>query len=235
VGDRVALHDRQYEVLGIVANITTLTEGVNSDTADFLSFYLPADTFKELYPDNTLRKIFFDVADEFQPQAEQMLIDYRSNEDKSLTFTSKSTLKEHYREQTRANTIMGFSISMIIALVGILNFINSMVTAIVSRQKEFAMIQSVGMTRRQLRRMLVDEGLLYAGGTLAASYVLGSLAVGIGVRMAVSGDWTATFRFTLLPLIVCTPILLLFACLIPCICCMNLERQSLVERLRATD
>ncbi len=147
----------------------------------------------------------------------------------------RTTLKEHYREQTRANTIMGFSISIIIAFVGILNFINSMVTAIVSRQKEFAMIQSIGMTRRQLRCMLVDEGLLYAGSTLAASYVMGTLAVSIGVRMAVSGDWTATFRFTLLPLIVCTPILLLFACLIPYICFKNLEKQSLVERLRATD
>ena len=37
-----------------------------------------------------------------------------------------------------------------------------MVTAIVSRQKEFAMIQSVGMTKRQLRSMLIDEGLYYA-------------------------------------------------------------------------
>ena len=47
---------------------------------------------------------------------------------------------------------MGNTISVIIALVGVLNFINSMVTAIVSRKKEFAMIQSVGMTKRQLRK-----------------------------------------------------------------------------------
>ena len=58
-----------------------------------------------------------------------------------------------------------------------------MLTAIVSRQKEFAMIQSIGMTKRQLRSMLIDEGLYYAGSTLLASYVLGALAVGSGVRM----------------------------------------------------
>jgi len=90
VGDMVELNDRQYEVMGIIADITTITEGINSRVADFLSFYLPAGTFKELYPNNTMRKIFFDAADEFQPQAEQMLTDYRSSEDKSLTFTSKS-------------------------------------------------------------------------------------------------------------------------------------------------
>lgn len=148
---------------------------------------------------------------------------------------AESTLIEHYQEQTRANTVMGFAISLIIAFVGILNFVNSMVTAIVSRQKEFAMIQSIGMTKRQLRRMLIDEGLYYAGSTLLAAYVLGTVAVAVGVRMMVAGDWTATFHFTLLPLGICTPILIAFAIVIPYICFKNLEKQSIVERLRATD
>lgn len=235
VGDMVELNGQQYEVMAIAANISTITEGVNSSTQDFLSFYLPADTFREMYPDNTLRKLFFDVAGEYQPQAEEMLIDYRNNVDKSLSYTAKSTLIKHYQEQTRANTVMGFAISLIIAFVGILNFINSILTAIVSRQKEFAMIQSIGMTKRQLRRMLIDEGLYYAVSTLVASYVLGTLGVAIGIRAMVSGDWTATFHFTLMPLVICTPILIIFAILIPYICFKNLEKQSIVERLRATD
>lgn len=235
VGDMVDLNGQQYEVMAIVADIPTITEGVNSSIQDFLSFYLPADTFQAMYPDNTLRKLFFDVAVEYQPQAEEMLIDYRSNVDKSLNFTSKSTLIEHYEEQTRANTVMGFAISLIIAFVGILNFVNSMVTAIVSRQKEFAMIQSVGMTKRQLRSMLIHEGLYYAVSTLLVSYILSALGVFIGVRMIVADDWTATFHFTLMPLVICTPILIVFAVLIPYICFKNLEKQSIVERLRATD
>lgn len=235
VGDMVELNGQQYEVMAIVADISTITRGVNSSTQDFLSFYLPADTFREMYPDNTLRKLFFDVAEEYQPQAEEMLIVYRDNVDKSLSYTAKSTLIAHYQEQTRANTAMGFAISLIIAFVGILNFINSMLTAIVSRQKEFAMIQSVGMTKRQLRSMLIDEGLSYAVSTLVASYVLGTLGVAIGIRAMVSGDWTATFHFTLMPLVICTPILIIFAILIPYLCFKNLEKQSIVERLRATD
>lgn len=235
VGDTVVLNGQQYEVMAIVLDIPTITEGVNSSTETFLSFYLPADTFRAMYPENTLRKMFFDVAAEDQPQAEEMLKDYQTNTDKTLTFTSKSTLIEHYREQTRANTVMGFAISLIIAFVGILNFVNSMVTAIVSRQKEFAMIQSIGMTKRQLRSMLVDEGLYYAGITLLTAYILGAFAVAVGVRMMVAGDYTATFHFTLAPLVICTPILIVFAILIPYICFKNLEKQSIVDRLRATD
>ena len=51
----------------------------------------------------------------------------------------------------------------------------------------------------------------------------------------VAGDWTATFHFTLLPLVICTPILLAFAVLIPVCCFKNIEKQSIVERLRAVD
>lgn len=235
VGDHVTLNGKSYEVMAIVRDLTPVTEGQNSETADFLSFYIPADDFQAMYPDNTLRKFYFDVAEDDQAAAEAMLIDYRDAEDASLSFTSKQTLIDHYREQTRASTIMAFAISFIIAIVGVLNFVNAMLTAIVSRQKEFAMLQSIGMTRRQLRRMLISEGLCYAGITLVLSYVLSALAVGVGVRLMVAADWTATFHFTLLPLVICTPILLAVAVLIPCICFRNIERQSLVERLRAAD
>ena len=88
VGDTVELNGRQYEVMGIVANITSLTEGINSNTTEFLSFYLPVAAFQELYPDNTIRKMFFDVTAELQPQAVQMLLSFRDSTDKSLTFTS---------------------------------------------------------------------------------------------------------------------------------------------------
>lgn len=235
VGDSVTLGDKTYEVMAIVRDITPITEGKNSDTADFLGLYIPAEDFRAMYPENTLRKYFFDVAAEDQPAAEQMLLDVQSEDDPALSFTSKQTLIDHYKEQTRASTIMAFAISFVIAVVGVLNFVNSMLTAIFSRQKEFAMLQSIGMTRRQLRNMLIGEGLYYAGITLALSYLLSALVVGVGVRLLVAGDWTATFHFTLLPLVICTPILLAFAVLIPVCCFKNIEKQSIVERLRAVD
>lgn len=235
VGDSVTLGDKTYEVMAIVRDITPITEGKNSDTADFLGLYIPAEDFRAMYPENTLRKYFFDVAAEDQPAAEQMLLDVQSEDDPALSFTSKQTLIDHYKEQTRASTIMAFAVSFVIAVVGVLNFVNSMLTAIFSRQKEFAMLQSIGMTRRQLRNMLIGEGLYYAGITLVLSYLLSALVVGVGVRLLVAGDWTATFHFTLLPLVICTPILLAFAVLIPVCCFKNIEKQSIVERLRAVD
>ena len=108
--------------MAIVRDITPITEGKNSDTADFSP--VPAEDFRAMYPENTLRKYFFDVAAEDQPAAEQMLLDAQSEDDPALSFTSKQTLIDHYKEQTRASTIMAFAISFVIAVVGVLNFVN---------------------------------------------------------------------------------------------------------------
>lgn len=151
-----------------------------------------------------------------------------------MNIVSRQTMAKRYESQMRASAVMGYAISVIIALVGILNFVNSMVTAIITRKREFAMIQSIGMTKRQLRQMLIFEGLYYAGMTLIAAYVLGALTVGVIVR-AVAADGFSTFHFTLLPLVGCTPVLIMSAVLIPYLCFKNLERQSIVERLRAAD
>ena len=75
---------------------------------------------------------------------------------------SREPICRQYEKETRSTAIMGHTISISIALGGVLNFINSMVTAILSRRKEFAVMQSIGMTKKQLRRLLVFEGLYYA-------------------------------------------------------------------------
>ena len=61
--------------------------------------------------------------------------------------------------------ILGGLLCAIIGIVGILNFFNAMMTAILARSREFAVLQSVGMTGRQLETMLLWEGLLYTLGS----------------------------------------------------------------------
>lgn len=237
VGDKITIEGKAYTVMAVVCPVNSIDDGAMENgggTGFSLSFILPSETFQSLWPENTLRKLFFNIEDTHVTDAQDMLDEYTKHTDSSLPVTSRQTIEKQYKAETRASAVMGNAISIIIALVGVLNFVNSMVTAIVSRKKEFAMIQSVGMTKRQLCRMLMYEGLYYAVITLIASFLISSLAVGIGVRAMVEGGYT-TFHFTLLPLVLCTPVILLFAVCIPFFCFKNLEKQSIVERLRAID
>lgn len=234
VGSSIELENRTYTVMAVVYPLQSVDEGAYEGGVQdqlCMSFIIPTVTFQQQWPENALRRLFFNVDDENIPAAQEMIDAYTKTVDTSLPVTSRKTMAEQYEAETRASAVMGNTISVIIALVGVLNFINSMVTAIVSRKKEFAMIQSVGMTKRQLRKMLICEGLDYAAITLIVSYIVSTLAVGIGVR-AITANEFSTFHFTLMPLMICTPILLAFAVLIPFLCFKNLEKQSIVERLR---
>ena len=235
VGDTVELDGKSYQVMAVVLPGTSIVDGAmeaGEDAGLDLQYVIPSGTFRELYPDNTLRKLYVNVEDGQVDAMQEMLDTYTASVDRTLPVTSRQSMAQQYQEETRSSAVMGNAISMIIALVGVLNFANSMITAIVSRRREFAMIQSVGMTKRQLCRMLVYEGLYYAGLTLLVSWAVSALAVGIGVRAVTAADDFATFHFTLLPLGVCTPPILVLAVVIPYLCFRNLEKHSVVERLR---
>ena len=239
VGDTVESEGREYTIMAVLDEFTVVTAGAKEGGAEnkdrhYLEFIVPMETFRERWPQNTPRKVFFDVEDAHLDAAQEMLDRYSAETGVSIPLTTRTSKAAQYHRETRSSAVMGNVVSIVIALVGVLNFVNSMVTAIVSRRKEFAMMQSVGMTKSQLCKLLVWEGMDYAWITLLCTYVISSLAVGIGVRILVEGGFT-TFRFTLLPLVICTPLLLLFAVLVPYLCFHDLEKDSLVERLRSTD
>lgn len=234
VGSTVAMEGKEYTVMAVVYPLRPVDDGafeMNTAGSMEMHFILPTEIFRANWPDNTLRRLFLNVDDEHIDAVQAYLDEYKNQTDPSLPVTSRQTMAQQYEAETRSSAVMGNAVSIVIALVGVLNFVNSMVTAIVSRKREFAVIQSVGMTKKQLNRMLVYEGLFYAALTLIASYVLGTLTVGVAVRAMVEGGFT-TFRFTLFPLVICTPLLLAFAVLIPYLCFRNLEKHSVVERLR---
>jgi len=235
VGEKILIAGREFEVMAALKPLRPMVAGRNSLAFD-LPVILPADVFTKLWAGSNLRKFYFNVTDETMEDAQALLSKYQQGAAAGMNVVSRRSMIAQYESQTRASAVMGYAVSSIIALVGVLNFVNSMVTAIIARRREFALIQSVGMTKRQLRQMLTFEGLFYAGLTLLAAYTLGALSVGVFLRAVVTAaDGYSTFRFTLFPLVCCTPILIVTALVIPYLCFRNLERQSIVERLRAVD
>ena len=76
-----------------------------------------------------------------------------------------------------AQTVMlalGGGTALIIAFVGILNFVNVILTDITVRKMEFATLESIGIEKRKVRWMLIFEGLGYAFITLLLTATLGN-------------------------------------------------------------
>jgi len=221
----------QYEVMAKV-EINTFT---NSCRIGYdYSFYLPAGVYKTMAEDPGTMSYVYNVEDGSQASMDAFLKNYTENVEPAMVYSSKSTKEKEFEGLKNTVIIVGGVLSLIIGLIGILNFINSMLTSILTRKREFAMLQSIGMTTSQLLRMLITEGLLYTAGAGAISILLG---VGVSALLAntiARSLWFFTYRFTLLPLIATIPILLLIGILLPIPVLKSVEKQSIVDRLRET-
>ena len=96
---------------------------------------------------------------------EEFLKNYIDGVEPSMDFASKETYVNSFDSLTSFIITIGGTLSMIIGITGIAIFVNSVLTSILTRKKEFAMLQSIGMTGKQLKRMLSFESLYYAVGT----------------------------------------------------------------------
>ena len=70
---------------------------------------------------------------------------------------------------------VGGFVGLIFGLAGVLNLMNTIITTILTRRHEFAAMESVGMTRGQLTKMMVYEGVYYA----AVACVLGVILAAV--------------------------------------------------------
>lgn len=200
-----------------------------------INFYMPTEQFEPLCSNPHLVNFSFNVKEGQETAMEDFLTNYTKNVEPSMDYESKQTYTHSFQDLTSLVITIGGALCIIIGLIGIANFVNSMLTSILTRQKEFAMLQSIGMTGKQLRAMLTFEGMFYAIGTIIASAVLGTLFSVIIVRGISSSVWFFTYRFVIWPMLVLYPFLLVITVVIPALLYKKIAKTSIIERLRASE
>ncbi len=221
-----------YEVMAKV-EVNTFT---NSCRVGFdYSYYLPAEVYKTMVVNPGTMTYVYDVEDGTEPAMDAFLQNYTENVEPVMAYSSKQTKANEFKGMQNMVLIVGGVLSLIIGLIGVLNFINSMLTSILTRKREFAMLQSIGMTTLQLKKMLIAEGLMYTASAGAVSIVFG---VGVSALLAntvAKSLWFFTYQFTLLPLIITIPILIIIGIVLPMPVLKAVEKQSIVDRLRENE
>lgn len=199
---------------------------------------LSADAlYRDAGEDNVFPMLYlFDTpSPEAEAAAESYLAQLTSDPDSPLMYESKATHRAYFQEFRMIFVILGGLLCAIIGIVGILNFFNAMMTAILARSREFAVLQSVGMTGRQLETMLLWEGLLY---TLGSGLIAGLLSAAINPlagRLLESAYWFYSYHYTITPVLAMLPAFIVLGCAIPAVMYRQAVKQSIVERLRSLD
>lgn len=227
--------NKTYEVLAVVDIPEAFTSPLGFDLG--IEYALPtAELLKVVGTTDYLpMRTVFNVEDRYISSTENWLKNFTVNTEQTLDYNSKNKLQKSFQSMIDMYRIVGGVLCAILALIGILNFVNSMATSILSRHKEIAMLQSIGMTGRQVKKMLLLEGVRYSILGLVCSAILSALASVTLVRMLGNELTYFTWKFTLLPVVVCTVPLIIITAVIPLICYKKMASKTVVERMRVAE
>ena len=70
--------------------------------------------------------------------------------------------KELFNQTFYSMNLLGNGAAVLLIVIGLVNFVNVMLTGVVARKNEFAIMESIGTTKKQIRRILTLEGGIYA-------------------------------------------------------------------------
>ena len=141
-------------------------------------------------------------------------------------------MKESFQRYVSKYYMIGSFLVVILAFIGIMNFFNTTATSVISRKKELALLEVVGMTKKQVSKMLVTEGFLYLGG----AFVIAVLLIVFGAKQILVNTLGTAFFFrlhlTIVPCVLMIPILVGIAYVIPKYQFEKMSRETIVERIR---
>lgn len=174
-------------------------------------------------------------AEEYHKETEDAILSNIEESPNKTDFSWDSKIEQAENVKAAQGHMMeiGFGIVLILGIIGVMNYINTSVGNMQSRQKEISIMESVGMTERQVKKMLVWEGIFYTGGVLFLT-----LTVGIGITYAIYQTMNymgAKFWFPVLPFLGATLILFVVCIVVPVWTYQKIEKSgSLVERIRVS-
>ena len=243
VGDTIQFYDNgtpteEFTIIAKVAatNGETFLTGGGANIATDIDgplIYMSEKKFKEIYETPTLYGFLFDVEEQYQQEMENHLM-----QDTDVAYTSILTMKAYVSGVKNVVLMIGGVIGAVFALVGLINFINLVMTNIITRRHEFATMQSIGMTNQQLRKMMISESFSY----VVMAGIVGTLAAGVLgitlVRAFVQNGPTSlmmTFQMTLLPALIMLILFLALAFIVPVVALRLFNNRSVVERLRVNE
>lgn len=191
-----------------------------------------SNTLMEKLTGNAIRsEVFIEVAEGYEASFLDELKELTDG-DYEISRMSKIEAREEMRDAKIMLYILGGGIAFILGLIGVMNFINVMAVGVIVRKQELATLESIGMTCRQTRAMLLCEGAGYAVITLVLVSSLGN-AITYGIFNLFQQQATyAVFTYPFIPAII-TALVILTVCIItPETVYRSVIKASVVERLR---
>lgn len=196
--------------------------------------YISQAALQELFLQYRVFRVAFDTngqQDENILQELKQITASRSD----IEIISRYERREKMRDYLITAKVLGTGLSVILLLVGVMNFVNTMVVNVSTRRHELAILESIGMTKRQIRRMLSMEGCCYWGISLSLVAIVGTAIYMVLYLIFRQMASYAVFSYPVIPLVLVAGLVLLVCYIVPIWAYEADMNLPVVERLRLTE
>lgn len=207
-------------------------QGITSNPSTFAMHY---DAFDKIFDTDTTTTIGIYT----QKGEYKNIKSYIENLDKNDDYIQANYIDELLKDNKLSIAVtkgIGYSLVIIIGIIGFMNLINSMITSIITRKKELGMLQAIGLTDKQLVKMLNIEAIFYTGTMLLSSLTLGT---GIGYitvyAFRKTGASYATYTFPLNQILIMVFSVFIAQLLLTYFISKNFNKESLIDRVRYSE
>ncbi|MEG0408140.1 MAG: FtsX-like permease family protein [Bacilli bacterium] len=125
----------------------------------------------------------------------------------------------------------GMCFAFILVIIGIMNYINVIVTNMNSRQKELSVLEAVGMTKYQLKKLIIYESLYYVLISLLLLMTVGLALTKTLVTIVHKAMYYFTFNIPIFAIIAISIVLILICIFTSLTIYISISKKSISERL----
>ena len=172
----------------------------SSPELDLEYFYLNPNLYKELTGDNSIMSYGFDVADSEKENFDKLLKSFENNPD--FSYDSRDLQIKSFKDFKNLIEFVGYSLSIVLFLISVLNFINVIATEILRNMVNLSILEAIGMTKKNIKKYLVKKNLIYSLCGLVFSFIIMLLVDKyILIDFMEQTKWTS-YKFVIMPLII---------------------------------
>ena len=130
--------------------------------------------------------------------------------------------------------LISYAFLGLIGTICFLNMANTMIMNVITRKREFGILQAVGMSNKQLGKMLQFEGILFTLGSIATSLIIG-LPAGYGLFLFAKAKGIfgiKVYNFPTAEVLIMILALLIMQVILSFVLSKNVKQESIIDRIR---
>ena len=205
----------------------------SSPELDLEYFYLNPNLYKELTGDNSIMSYGFDVEDSEKENFDKLLKSFENNPD--FSYDSRDLQIKSFKDFKNLIEFVGYSLSIVLFLISVLNFINVIATEILRNMVNLSILEAIGMTKKNIKKYLVKKNLIYSLCGLVFSFIIMLLVDKyILIDFMEQTKWTS-YKFVIMPLILVNFVNIIIGIIFTCRFYEKHSQNSLVDRIRSLE